>query len=80
MKNNTIKDNTIVGGSESIKLASADSTEFIDNTFKEVAKVIFRDATGTVMRDNAGLDDAELSISDGACFDYGCDAGFHPRC
>ena len=80
MKNNTIKDNTIVGGSESIKLASADSTEFIDNTFEDPTKIRFQDSTGTVMSGNTGLDGVKLRVTQEACFDDSSDAAFTPIC
>lgn len=80
MKDNQITDNTIIGGPESIKLASADGTEFIDNDFEDPEKIRFEDCSGTVMSGNTGLDDVELSVTEGACFDDESDSAFTPVC
>ena len=80
MKNNVIRDNTINGSPESIKLGEADGTEFIDNTFEDPAKIRFEDCSGTIMSGNTGLDDVELTINDGACFDDTSDSAFIPVC
>ena len=80
MKDNIIKNNTMIGAAESIKLGSADRTKFISNTFLDAVKVRFRDSTWTLMLGNIGLEGVKLSVTDGACFDYGCDAGFEPIC
>lgn len=79
-QDNIIMDNTIIGGPESIKLGSADGTEFIDNTFEDPAKIRFQDSTGTIMSGNTGLDDVKLRITDGACFDAKSDSAFTPVC
>lgn len=80
MKDNVVTDNTIIGGHESIKLGAADGTEFIDNKFEDPDKIRFLDCTGTVMSGNTGLDDVELSTTDGACFDDKSDSAFTPVC
>lgn len=80
MKDNVITGNTIIGGPESIKLLSADGTEFIDNTFEDPTKIRFQNSTGTVMSGNAGLEDVDLKVTEEACFDDTSDAAFTPTC
>ena len=79
-QDNIITGNTIIGGPESIKLGSADGTEFIDNAFEDPAKIRFQDSTGTVMSGNTGLNGVKLRITDGACFDAKSDSAFTPVC
>ena len=79
-QDNIITGNTIVGGPESIKLGSADGTEFIDNICEDPAKIRFEDCTGTVMSGNTGLEDVEMRITNGACFDAKSDSAFTPVC
>ena len=80
MKDNIVTGNTIIGGPESIKLGSADGTEFIDNNFKDPENIRFQDCTGTVMSGNTGLDDVDLRITDGACFGDKSGSAFTPVC
>ena len=79
-QNNIFQDNTIVGGDESIKLKEADGTQFIDNKFEDATTIRFDDATGIIMSGNTGLDDVELKVASGACFDEASDADFTPTC
>ncbi|CAM9370073.1 unnamed protein product [Laminaria digitata] len=81
MQDNIITGNTIIGSvKETIKLGSADGTQFIDNTFEDATKVRFQDSTDTIMSGNTGLDGVELRITDGACFHGTADAAFAPVC
>ena len=80
MQDNIISDNIIIGGPESIKLGSADGTQFIDNTFEDPTKIRFQDSSETLMSGNTGLDNAKLRIVDGACFDKKSDSAFTPTC
>ena len=80
MQNNVIIGNTIIGNPESIKLGSADGTEFIDNTFEDPTKIRFQDSTGTVMSGNTGLDGVKLRVTQEACFGDSSDAAFTPIC
>lgn len=77
-KDNVFKENTIIGGLESIKIKEADGTQFIDNSFKDASTIRFVDATKTLMLGNTGLDDSTLKIASGASFDKGSDHGFEP--
>ena len=79
-QDNIFKENTFVGGDESLKIKEADGTRFIDNTFEDVTTIRFDDATGTIMTGNTGLDDADLKVANGACFDQASDAEFVPTC
>ena len=79
-QDNLFQDNTIIGGLESIKITEADGTQFIDNKFEDATTIRFEDATGTIMSGNTGLDDAELKVADGACFDDASDANYTPIC
>ena len=79
-QDNIIAGNTIIGGPESIKLGSADGTQFIDNTFEDPTKIRFQDSSETLMSGNTGLDDVNLRITDGACFDSDSDSAFTPTC
>ena len=74
MQDNLFQDNAITGGDESTTLASADGTEFVDNTFTDAMMIRFEDCTGTVMTGNSGLDDVNLKVTDGSCFDSSADA------
>ena len=79
-QDNLFQDNTIIGGLESITITEADGTQFIDNKFEDATTIRFEDATGTIMSGNTGLDDAELKVADGACFDAASDADYTPTC
>lgn len=79
-QDNRFTRNTLVGGLETIKLASADGTKLNGNTFQNAVKIRFENCTGTVMSNNAGLDAAELRITEGACFHRASDAAFVPVC
>lgn len=79
-KDNIIIGNTISGGPESIKLGSADGTEFINNSFESPAKIKFQDSTRTVVSGNTGLDGVQLRVTQGACFDRSSDVAFTPVC
>lgn len=76
---NQFKRNTIIGGDEAIKLGSADFTRFNGNTFQDASKIRFQDSTKTVMKNNKGLDDVEMRITE-ACFHGVSDAAFAPIC
>lgn len=77
-QDNIFKENTIVGGLESIKIKEADGTQFLDNTFKDASTIRFVDAKKTLMSGNIGLDDSKLKVSSGASFDKSSDYGFEP--
>lgn len=79
-QNNTFLNNTVSGGRESIKLKEADGTTFQENIFINVTTIRFDNATETLMLANTGLQDVELKVVDGACFDEGSDSGFEPTC
>ena len=79
-QDNIFQENTISGGLESIKLKEADGTQFIDNTFENVTTIRFDDVTETLMSGNTGLDDVELKVANGACFDEASDDDFTPTC
>ena len=78
-KRNNFKRNTIIGGGEAIKLSSADFTRFKGNTFQDTTKIRFENSKKTVMRNNKGLDDVEMRITE-ACFHRVSDAAFVPIC
>ncbi|CAM9855811.1 unnamed protein product, partial [Laminaria digitata] len=77
---NIFQENTIIGGLESIKIKEADGTQFIDNKFEDATTIRFDDATGTIMTGNTGLDDAELKVTNGSCFDESSDSEYTPTC
>ena len=59
----------MIGGAESLKIKEADGTRFIKNTFVNATTIRFDNATETLMSGNTGLDDVELKVINGACFD-----------
>lgn len=77
-QDNVFRENTIVGGLESIKIKEADGTQFIGNTFKDASTIRFVDAKKTLMSGNTGLDDSKLEVANGASFDGSSDHGFEP--
>lgn len=79
-QDNVFSDNTIIGGDETIKLKQADGTQFIDNIFENATTIRFDNSTETLMSGNTGLDDAELKVANGACFDDESDAEYTPTC
>lgn len=79
-QNNIFTGNILVGARETIKLTTADGTQFVDNTFEDASTVRFEDCTETVMSGNTGLEDIELKITDGSCFDESSDAAYTPVC
>nr|BDX99461.1 mannuronan C5-epimerase [Cladosiphon okamuranus] len=79
-QNNVFSQNTIVGGQESIKIKEADGTQFLDNVFEDALVVRFDNATVNLMQGNAGLEEAQLIVTNGACFDGDSDAGYEPVC
>lgn len=79
-QDNIFSDNTITGGDESIKLTTADGTEFVDNTFEDADTVRFKDCADTLMSGNTGLEDVDLKVTDGSCFHVDSDAAYIPTC
>lgn len=81
-RNNVFSDNLIVGSMEAIKLKESDGMQFIGNTFVYTTAIRFDDSTGVVMLDNSGLDidEVELKVDNGACFEASSDADFEPVC
>lgn len=80
LQNNIFSDNTITGGTETIKLRVADGTEFLDNKFEEATTARFEDCSGTLLSGNTGLDGTKLRITDGSCFGKGSDNTYTPVC
>lgn len=81
LKNNIVRDNTIIGGGkETIKLKAADGLQIIDNTFINPAKTRFQDSFGTVISGNTGLDGIRVRVTYGSCFDASSDAAYTPVC
>lgn len=79
-QDNVFRDNEVSGGDETIKLKESDGTIFDNNDFSDAKTIRFDDATEMLMTGNTGLDDAELKVSNGACFDEDSDDGFEPVC
>ena len=79
-QNNVFSQNTFVAGQESIKIKEADGTQFLDNTFEDAAVVRFDNATMNLMQGNTGLEEAELKVDNGACFDGESDSDYEPVC
>ena len=79
-QDNIFKENTFVGGDESLKIKEADGTQFIDNTFEDATTIRFDDATEILMSGNTGLDDVEVKVANGACFDEDSDGDYSPTC
>ncbi|CAM9942410.1 unnamed protein product [Ascophyllum nodosum] len=81
-QNNVFSGNLIVGADEAIKLKESDDMQFLDNVFVNTTTLRFNDSTGVVMIGNSGLDldEVELKVSNGACFDGSSDSGFEPVC
>ena len=81
-QNNVFSDNLIVGSKEAIKLKESDGMQFIGNTFVNTTVIRFNDSTDVVMLNNTGLDmdEVELKIDNGACFDSSSDEDFEPVC
>lgn len=79
-QDNVFSDNTIIGGDESIKLKEADGTQFIDNAFEDADTIRFHDCEDTLMSGNTGLDDVELKVTGGSCFDDDSDSDYTPTC
>ncbi|CAN0483251.1 unnamed protein product [Scytosiphon promiscuus] len=79
-QNNIFTENTMIGGGETIKLTTADGTEFIDNTFEDAETVRFEDCEGTLMSGNTGLDGVEMKVTEGSCFANGTDPAYTPTC
>lgn len=77
-QDNVFRDNTIIGGKESLKIMTADGTQFIDNTFLDALTIRFDNATKTTMSGNTGLTDVKLKVANGASFDEKSDYGFEP--
>eukprot|EP00904_Undaria_pinnatifida_P005798 jgi/Undpi1/2348/HiC_scaffold_13.g05731.m1 len=79
-QDNIFSDNTITGGDESIKLKQADGTQIIDNKFEDPDTIRFEDCEETLVSGNTGLDDADLKVTDGSCFDGDSDSEYTPTC
>lgn len=79
-QNNIFVENEVAGGDETIKLKESDGTVFRDNDFTDAKKIRFDNAKNVLMVGNTGLDDVELRVSNGACFDEDSDEGFDPVC
>lgn len=79
-QNNQFVENEVSGGQETIKLKESDGTVFQDNDFSDATTIRFDDATEVLMVGNKGLDDAELKVANGGCFDGDSDEGFEPTC
>lgn len=79
-QNNVFKYNIVHGGDETIKLKESDGTVFQENMFFSATVIRFDNATEVLMVGNTGLDDAELKVDNGACFDDDSDVGFEPIC
>ena len=79
-QDNHFRGNTIIGSLESMKLTSADGTRINRNTFQDAIKIRFENSTGTVMVNNACLDDVELRVTAEACFHEDSDPAFTPVC
>ena len=77
-QDNIFRDNTLIGGKESLKITTADGTQFIDNTFHEALTIRFDNATKTTMSGNTGLTGVKLKVANGASFDEKSDYGFEP--
>lgn len=75
---NLFKENTIIGGIESITVKESDRTQFVKNAFKDAAKIRFDDAERTVMLGNTGLEDTRVKVANGAYFDKTSDHGYEP--
>ena len=79
--NNEFIGNTISGGAETIKLQESDDIIFTDNAFTDPDTIRFDDSTMMLMTGNTGLEDAQLKIQNGACFDPESDDDmFVPTC
>lgn len=48
--------------------------------FENATTIRFDDSSYTVMIGNVGLDEAELKVTNGACFDSSSDDGYEPIC
>ena len=79
-QDNIFSENTIIGGDESIKLTTADGTQFTDNAFEDADTIRFKDCEDTLMSGNTGLDDVTLKVTDGSCFDEDSDSAYTPVC
>lgn len=77
-QDNIFRDNTLIGGKESLKITTADGTQFIDNAFHEALTIRFDNATKTTMSGNTGLTGVKLKVANGASFDEKSDYGFEP--
>lgn len=77
-QDNIFRENTIVGGIESITVKESDGTQFVENSFKDAAAIRFDNAERTVMLGNTGLDGARVKVTNGASFDAMSDNGFEP--
>ena len=75
---NCFRENTMIGGTETLKITDADGTEFIGNSFEDAATIRFDDAARTLMTGNTGLSDTKLKVHNGASFDRHSDFGFEP--
>lgn len=77
-QDNIFRDNTLIGGKESLKIMTADGTQFLDNTFEQALTIRFDNATKTTMSGNTGLTNAKLKVANGASFDERSDLGYEP--
>ncbi|CAM9147288.1 unnamed protein product, partial [Laminaria digitata] len=77
-QDNIFRDNTLIGGKETLKIMTADGTQFLDNTFEQALTIRFDNATKTTMSGNTGLTNAKLKVANGASFDERSDYGFEP--
>lgn len=77
-QDNCFQENTIIGGTETLKIMDADGTEFIGNSFEDAATIRFDDSARTLMSGNTGLHNAKLKVHNGASFDQNSDFGFEP--
>lgn len=77
-QDNIFRDNTLIGGKESLKIMTADRTQFFDNTFEDALTIRFDNATKTTMSGNTGLSYAKLKVANGASFDQSSDYGYEP--
>lgn len=79
-QDNKFISNFVRGGLETIKLKESDGTTFQDNEFVDAITIRFDNATEMRILGNKGLDDAELKVVNGACFDNDSDDRYTPNC
>ena len=77
-QDNVFRENTLIGGKESLKIVTADRTQFLNNTFKDALTIRFDNATRTTMSGNTGLTNTKIKVANGASFDERSDYGYEP--